>query len=166
MRKIIDSEGRIFGKVNILDLLIVIVAAILILSAFMKFDKEEVSHISDKTIEYTVKIKQIRQPSVDALKKESAGLVEPDSKKELGSITDIKITPAEELVRLNSGEYKKVELMESYDALLTVRVMGTETKDNYYTLTGKKIIVGENLTISNGYVTSYGIVKSVKVIEE
>lgn len=165
MKKIIDSKGKVFGKINILDLLIVAVIAVLAVSAFVKFDKAEKKLTSDKIIEYTVKIKQIRQPSVDALKMEFTGLVEPDTKKELGDITDMDITPAEELVRLNDGKYKKVEFVESYDALLTIRVKGTETEDNYYTLTGKKLIVGENLTLNNGHVTSYGIVKSVKVVE-
>lgn len=166
MKKIIDSKGKIFGKVNILDLLIVVVIAVLALSAFVKFDKAEGRLTSDKTIEYTVKIKQIRQPSVDAINRELTGWVEPDTKKELGEITDVKVSPAEELVRLNNGEYTTVELVETYDALLTMRVSGTETDDNFYTISGKKLIVGENLTLNNGYVTSYGIVKSVKVVEQ
>ena len=69
-------------------------------------------------------------------------------------------------MRLNNGEYTTVELVETYDALLTMRVSGTETDDNFYTISGKKLIVGENLTLNNGYVTSYGIVKSVKVVEQ
>lgn len=163
--KIIDSKGKLFGKVNIIDLAVIIVAVVLVLSAMIKFDRAEKQMTSDKVIEYTLKIKQIRQPTIDALNEEFTEIKETDTEKVLGDITDIEITPAQELVKLNDGSYKIVELKEVYDALLTIRVQGTETEDNYYTHTGKKLIVGEKITINNEHVTSAGTIKSVKVVE-
>lgn len=165
MKKIIDEKGKIFGKINIIDFAVVAVVLVLVLSAVIKFDRAEKQMTSDKVIEYTLKIKQIRQASVDALNAELTGIKEPDTNKELGDIVDMKVSPAQELVRLTDGSYKNVELKDVYDALLTIRVTGTETEDNFYTSTGKKLIVGENITVNNGHVTSYGVVKSVKAVE-
>ena len=57
--KIIDSKGKLFGKVNIIDLAVIIVAVVLVLSAMIKFDRAEKQMTSDKVIEYTLKIKQL-----------------------------------------------------------------------------------------------------------
>lgn len=163
MKKLIDSKGKVFGKINIIDLGIIIAVAVLVCMTIIKFDKADRYMTSDKTIEYTVKIKGIRQVSVDALEAELEGIKEYDTKKELGDITDIKVTPSKELVRLADGTYTTVELDDLYDAFLTLQVKGTETEDNYYTATGKKLIVGETITMNNDHVTSNGVVKSVKV---
>lgn len=164
--KIIDSKGKLFGKINIVDLLVVLALIVLVCSAIIKFDKAENHMTSDKVIEYTMKISQVRQPTIDALNKNLKSIKNFENEKELGEITDIKMSKAKELVHLNDGTYKEVYLEDKYDLMLTVKVEGTETEDNYYTLSGQKIIVGENLSINNDYVTSYGIIKSVEVVSE
>ena len=166
MKKIIDENGKIFKKVNIIDFFVVAVVIVLALSAFLKFGKAGETLSSDKTIEYTINVKQVRQYSVDALDDNLLGIKENDTKKELGDIINIKVTPAKEQVKLIDGSYKEVELKEYYDALLTVRVKGTETNDNYYTNTGRKLIVGEEIVINNDYVGVQGVVASVEVIDD
>lgn len=163
MKKIIDSKGRIFGKINIIDFGIIIAVIVLIMMTMIKFDKADKYMTSDKTIEYTLKIKGIRQVSIDALKAEFKGIKEYDTKKELGDIVDMEVKPSEELIRLADGSYKIVELDDVHDVYLTIQVKGTETEDNFYTSTGKKLIVGETITLNNDHVTSNGVVKSVKV---
>ena len=163
--KIIDSKGKLFGKINIIDFAVVALVIVLLLSAVIKFDKAEKQMTSDKIIEYTLKISQIRQASIDALNEEFEGIKENDTKKVLGDIVNIDVSPAIELVKLTDGSYKNVELVDVYDALLTIRVQGTETEDNFYTNTGKKLIVGDHITINNEHVSSYGVVKSVKVVK-
>ena len=39
--KIIDEKGRLFGKVNLLDLVIVLVIVLLAVSLVLKFGREE-----------------------------------------------------------------------------------------------------------------------------
>ena len=163
--KIIDSKGKLFSKINIIDLAIVIVVAVLALSAFVKFDKAEKTMTSDKVIEYTVKISGIRKPTIDALNK-NPELKEDKTKKALGEITDMEISKTTNNVQLADGTYKKVELQDKYDLLLTVCVKGTETEDNFYTMEGQKLIVGDHLDINNENVLCYGAIKSVKIAEQ
>lgn len=166
MKKILDEKCKLFGKINIIDLLVVVAILVLIFASIIKFENVSEQMTSDKTIEYTVEVVGIRQPSVDAIKKKLEGITEIETEKELGNVVDVKVTPTKELVHLNDGSYKEVELVNKYTALLTIEVSGTETKDNYYTSTGKKLIVGESISLYNDYVVSYGNVKSVKVIEK
>lgn len=113
-----------------------------------------------------MKISQVRQPTIDALNKNLKSIKNFENEKELGEITDIKMSKAKEIVHLNDGTYKEVYFEDKYDLMLTVKVEGTETEDNYYTLSGQKIIVGENLSINNDYVTSYAVIKTVEVVSE
>lgn len=164
--KIIDKKGRLFGKVNVIDLIIVVCVAVLAFGAVVKYNKIDKTMTTDKVIEYTMKISSIRKASIDALEKNYEGLKESEGGRELGDITEVKTEPAKELIQLADGSYKEVELPDRYDLLVTVKVKGTETEDNYFAASGKRIINGDNVKFTNGYLETSGIIKSVKVIEE
>ncbi len=166
MKKIIDSKGRLFEKINIIDLLIVIAVIVLALSATIKFDQSVETMKSDKTLEYTVEIHQVRQQTVDALNKKLDGLIEYESEKTLGDIIDIEVSKADELVRLSDGTYKKIQLEDKYDLELLIKVKGTETEDNYYTMDGKALITGDSVSIYNDYVLCGGRITKVEVVSE
>ncbi len=161
--KIMDSKGRLFKKINIIDLIIVVCIAVLAFGAVVKFNKTDKTMTTDRVIEYTMKISSIRQASVDALEQNYEGLTESEGGRELGDITDIESQPAKELTQLADGSYKEVELPDRYDLLVTVRVKGTQTADNYFAASGKRIINGDTVKFTNGYLETSGVIKSVKV---
>ena len=163
--KIIDSQGKLFSKINIVDLAIVIAVIVLALSAFMKFDKSEKTMSSDKVLEYTMEVTKIRKPTIDALNKNSE-IKDDETGKILGEIIDVEVSKAVDNVELADGTYKKVQLQGKFDLLLTVRVKGTETEDNFYTMDGQKLIVGYEFDINNDEVICTGTVRSVHIAEE
>lgn len=166
MKKIIDSDGKLFGKINIIDLLIIVLVIVLGLSATKKLDETAAKMNTDKTIQYTVQIEQVRQPTVDALNKKTDGLLDHETKKAIGDIVDIEVSKAEESLLLNDGTYKNVILDDKYDVELTMRVLGTETEDNYYTLEGKALIVGAGINVYNEYANVSGIITEIEVLKD
>lgn len=164
--KIIDEKGRFFGRVSIVDILIILAAAVVLLSSVFKFDKAENTMSSDKTIEYTVKVTQVRTPTVDALNKDLENIKDPETKKTLGKITNMEIEKSSELMRLADGTYKMTEIPDRFDLTLSLSVPGTETTDNFYTMDGQKLITGDGISISNGNVVCYGTVREVRAAEE
>lgn len=166
MKKIIDSKGKLFGKLNIIDLLIIIVVLILALSATKKLDETAAKKNTDKTIVYTVKIQQVRQATVDALYKETEGIIDFETKKAIGDIVDIEVSKAIEPLELVDGSYTTAQYENKFDMNVTMKVKGTETEDNYYTMDGKTIIVGGGLNLYNGYANISGVVSGVEVIKE
>ena len=166
MKKIIDSRGKLFGKVSIIDLAVVIIIAVLALSTGVKYNKTEKHMRADKRIEYTVKIRAVRQPTVDAFRSQLENLEDAETNKALGDICDIKAEKAKDAVALTDGTIKEVELENSYDLFLTISVPGTETQNNYYTQSGKKLVVGDSLVISNSIAHSTGMITGIKVVEE
>ena len=163
--KIIDEKGRLFEKINILDLIIVITLLILVGFTFIKFDKNNSKLFSDTIIEYTVSVENIRQSTVDALSKNKENIMDYTSKKEIGNIVDFNYSPAVKLEQMADGRYKEVMPKDKYDCLLTIRVKGTISSDNYFTSSGKKIITGDTIEVFNKYASTSGTIKSVKVIE-
>lgn len=166
MKKIIDSKGKLFGKVSVVDIMVVAVLIVLVVFATSKFDQTQQTRNSDKTIEYTAKVYFVRQPTVDAINENLNGIVEYDTKKAIGDIVDVKVEKAKEITELSDGTYKLVEHEDKYDVELTLKAKGTETVDNYYTEDGKALIVGDVLSMYNENVMFSATVQSVSVVEE
>lgn len=163
--KIIDEKGKLFGKINVIDLLIIVVVFALALATFIKFGTSDSYLSRDRVIEYTLLVENIRTPTVNAINEKKDGLLDFETKKEIGDIVNTELSNASELELLNNGKYKNIEYKDKYDLLLTIQVKGTETTDNFYTLSGKKLVVGDNITIYNEYASTMGKVKSIKILD-
>ena len=165
--KIIDSKGKLFGKINIIDLLVILALVILGFSLVFKASSDIQKNLkTDTVIEYTVEVNSVRQPTVDAINKNFEGLIEYDTEKSLGNIVNIEVSKAEELLKLVDGTYKKVELEDKYDIVLTIKADGTETNDSYYTRDGKALATGDVLSIYNDYVLCSGMITNIKTVSE
>ena len=164
--KIIDSNGRLFGKINILDILIIIAVLVLLFSVKVKYDKSPSQMSSDKKIVYTIEVEDVRQPTVDAIYQKAENVMDKETKKGLGKITDISVSKAKEQLKLADGTYEMVSKEDKFNIILTLEVKGTETSDNYFTFTGKKLIVGDDISVYNENVAVNGMIKSIEVISE
>lgn len=163
--KIIDEKGRLFAKINLIDLVIIVAVIALLAATVVKFKTSDTYLSRGRTLEYTVLVENVRQATVDAINQNKEGLVDYETKKEIGNVTDIEVMGASELELMNDGRYKDVKFKDKYDVLLTIRTTGTETQDNFYTSSGRKIVVGDEIMINNGYMGTLAIVKGVKTIE-
>lgn len=159
--KLIDEKGRIGGKVSIVDLFVILLVAACVAAVGLKMKKSESVSGGNKTIVYEILIENVRDASVNAIKSNTAGIIDAESKKEIGDIADIDVNPARVLVQTNDGGFDIAEYDNRYDVTLTIESKGTETNDAYYTSSGKQISAGEMLNINNGYVQSYGEIISV-----
>lgn len=164
--KIIDEKGKFFGKINIIDLLIVVVIFALAIATFIKFRTSDAYMSKDTVIEYTLLVENVRTPTIDALKEKTEGIIDYETKKEIGDIIDMEISGASELELMTDGTYKEVKFKDKYDVLLTLQTKGTETQDNFFTLSGKKLVVGDDITMYNEYASTNGKVKSIMVLKK
>lgn len=164
--KFADNSGRIMGKFSIVDLFAVVLVVACILAVGTKLQKKQEISGGDTLITYTVRIENIRDMSVNAIKQNFKGIIDAENKKEVGDITDIRTSPARVLVQTNDGEYKLEEYNNRYDALITLLVSGNETNDGYYTASGRQIIVGESIGFNNGYAQFFAEVVSVETAEK
>jgi hypothetical protein len=108
MSRFLDGRGRIFGKVNIVDLLV-----LLVIIAVVAFAVVRMTGGSSETVPVKVKysVSAVRQATVDALAQrlQTDGSVSDDGGTALGKVVDVVATPTLEEFMTPGGELKAFE---------------------------------------------------------
>lgn len=134
--KLIDKNGRLFGKISVVDLLVAAVVIVLALALnFKRGQTHTGTSVAQQKITYQIQVPGIRTYVSDAIRVGDK-LFEPerDTGGSLGEITDIQVSsPGTRLSELNDGSYENVPVEDSVDLLLTVRGDGI-LKDGHYLL--------------------------------
>lgn len=141
----INKDGKLFGKISIIDILVVLAIAVLALGVYSRFfvGNEKVETASSR-IEYTMKIKEVRMGTVDALKDFKGPITSDTTKEYMGDIVDVTYTDAKKAVELENGQIKEAVLPERYDVTVTVQVDGNVNSSGYYTATNQVLTAGSN----------------------
>lgn len=146
--KILDEKGKLFGKINIIDLLVILlVVAVAAVAAVRLLPKAQEPAPSDAETETTPITYQLRLTGVDPLTYESVrAFVDPEAgkKDQLFSsdsgnkfldayVVDCVATPHVEYVKTDDGQIKRVESSgedKRLDLLFTVEANVTSTITN------------------------------------
>lgn len=131
---IIDEKGRLFKKINIVDLAIILIIAVSICATVYKFgfSKHKSVATSDTKITYVVKVKAIRDVAESALNVGDS-VFEKTTKKPIGKIIDKRKEIAKEVVNMADGSLQKeVEIPEKYDVYLTIEDEGIVSDEGYF----------------------------------
>lgn len=161
-----DKNGRIAGKISIIDLaviILIIVAAIGFCIRFMSSTTTAVT--SNETFRYVVKINSVREFTVDALKK---GGITTDKKSEmtLGEIKDVQVGEAKMQSTTADGHIQWSNLPERYTCMVTIEADGRESEDGYILDDTTELSVGRTVDIVTKYVKTTGEIISVEVLED
>lgn len=118
-----DNKGKIFGKVNIVDLFVIIIIIAAIAFTYFKFNMSEHSDVTSSNVkaEYTFMINSLRSFSVDAF---SVGdkIYDDENGKCIGTIKDIKTKDAYDYITKTDGTVAYSKLPERYTVELCVEV--------------------------------------------
>ncbi|MCH5186160.1 MAG: DUF4330 domain-containing protein [Oscillospiraceae bacterium] len=161
-----DKNGKIFGKVSIIDIGFVLVIAAVIFGAYMRFSSGAGKLVTTPTkFEYVVKVSNVRQFTVDALIKK--GYI-TDKKYEavLGEIVDVKVEEAHMESVTAEGEVVDTALPERYTCYVTIRSDGKEGQNGYFNAKNDEISVGRNLNIYTKYVSTSGGIESIRILKQ
>ena len=127
------KDGKVFGKINILDFFVLLVIVLLVIGAILKFGKfnNKTDESSTQTIEYKIEVKSIREFTINAL---ASGDTVYDSQTgvNIGKITNVEKKPAETYDVAENGEIMKVYNPYRYDIVITIETPGDTSKDAYY----------------------------------
>jgi len=110
MSRFIDERGRIFGKVNVVDLLVLLVIVAVIVLASVRFVDAKVDTVP---VRVTYMVERVRQATVEALRATldpavGKNAVTDEGSTLLGQIQEISVTPTREQVTTDTGELKIV----------------------------------------------------------
>ena len=98
---LIDNKGRIFGLINIIDLL-VIVLIVAVVGRFTLKSRQKSAGAVTTNIEVVVHVKEVRDATADIVK---VGDIVKETKSNvvLGKVVDVKVNPSETLVETADG---------------------------------------------------------------
>ena len=139
---LIDKNGKLFGKISIIDLLVILAFLVAFAGFGIRFLGPASESVTNRTsLTYVVKIEDIREYTVNAIKKMGV-VTDNKSKSKIGEIIEVREMPRVEQELNDSGKRINVIVPEKYDVEVTIK---TDAKEN-----AKSYIAGENIVLSVG----------------
>lgn len=161
---IIDENGKLFRKVSIIDILIVLVILLCIAGAVIRFSGLLGDNGSTPVqIEYVLRVRQIRDESVNAIMKKGELYSSLSDEAYLGTVTNVEKLENEDYSELIDGTIVKTSAVDRYDVLITVQVDGKQTGSALYTTDGKRIEVGSLKYVATKWASMEAEIKSVQI---
>lgn len=162
--KIIDNNGRLFGKISIIDVMVLLLAVVLAAALYMK--THTMTHTSTEvaydTITFTYFCRGIPGYVKDTLRVGDK-IFDSDNMTvgSLGEIVDIQFLPGTEYRKNDDGTHGYFPADECVDIMMTVRGQGLVTDGTYQINRIYPIGVNANRNYCTPYVQLRGIVMSV-----
>ena len=150
-RKIIDENGRFFGKISFIDVVVLIAVAAVILTVILKPDVLVSTSGSTDTVpvEYVMIVKNIRQ-SVAKMFVEG-DVMYTEGGVAIGKITGVRTAEAKVMSQLVDGTYVEAVIESKVDAFITVLADCSHSNGRYYANRTYELFINQN----NKYQTKY-----------
>ncbi len=161
---ILDSKGKAFGKVSIVDIIVVLLLIFAIVGAYFRFYGGNSKVVTNnQEFYYTISINNIRENNMKSLQNSIgtqfclAGKI----KSTMGELTDIEVSNAKGTVEKTDGTIVVSEIPERFDVKLTLKVVGNVNENGYYTPETYEICAAKEYNIKNIYCCVKGAVDKV-----
>lgn len=162
----INKEGKLFGKISIIDIIVVLAIAVLAFGVYTRFIAPSETEIAQqyKTVEYTVEIKEVRMGTVKALKKMGDAYVS-STDVPIGKITEVTYTGAKRPQTLSDATVEVLNVPNRYTA--KVKIVGkakVHQNGAIYTDDNQAKFLGGLMYIDTKYLRTSGTILDMKII--
>lgn len=134
MKKFIDEHGRVFGKVSVIDFLVILIVVVIGGALYMKYNVLEATSVSTKmdSFTYTVTIYGARDYTANAFKPGDLLFDKNGSGgNAIGTIKDVQMTAAKKTSELLDGSIVIGNYEGRYDVTITVEAGGSVSGGRY-----------------------------------
>ncbi len=161
----INKDGKLFGKISIVDIAVVLIILILGFGIYAKFGGQAGAVVSSsEKIECTFLVKNVRNYTADALDKKGA-LYDKVSKEYIGDITKVVVKEGLYQVNMADGSFKQIAPEERYNVYVTVEFSGKASENGFYTAANKYLGAGTSAMITTKYAECESTVYSIDKAE-
>ena len=174
---ILDKKGKLFGKVSIIDLFVLLVIVIGVVGVFSTksmLDKEKVlsqsgnmlistSAKADK-LEIAFEVKEVRSFTKDAIVVGDDVFVVSNDRF-LGKVVRVASVPSKRTVVTTHGKVYEAEVPERYDVTIYVDANGKKKEEGYFTDSNVKLIIGGEMEVKTSTVQTTPRVRTIEVVE-
>lgn len=139
---VVDEKGRLFGKINLLDLVVILVIlAVVGRFGYKAFKKGEVNAAgTDKTVEITVRLSNVTEATVNALQINDE-VYDSKSNTLMGKVTEVRQQPAIVVSTGSDGRLYEHESKTALDVFLTIAGPG-RVSPNSVTMNSLEVRIG------------------------
>ncbi len=142
----VDEKGRLLGLINIIDLAVVLGLLLVLAFGVRKFFSINPGYQPEaKTARVLLLVEGVRQPTIDAIALGDR-VREKNSNGYFGTITDLEVEPATEMVATAAGELLESEIPGRYNLFITLE-SPAEVTEEYIKITGQQVRIGLTPTI-------------------
>ena len=155
--RIIDQKGRLFGKINLFDLFVLLLLITVAFFVFNRYiDKRVISTVASREITFKLFVNNVRNVTTDAIQVGDK-LRHSETGQMVGELIEKEIMPSRKHVTTEDGTIVNAEIPERYDMFLTVKAEGIVT-DKEITVGSGAIRLGTELKVRTN---RYGITTTV-----
>lgn len=159
--KIIDKKGRLFGLINIVDLLIIILLLALVAVGVKRFgNKAAVGEATTKKGLITAEIKDVRDVTAKNVKVGDP-IYDYDKGTLIGKILTAEVEPYKDKTEYQ-GKFFNSEVPGKYRVIMTIDADVKETQD-FYQVGTEQIRVGAEMRIKNKSISSFMTILGIEV---
>jgi len=161
-------EKKLFGKINIVDIIIILIVIAVVVFGVNYFKKDVVASSGSESIEYTIEIKNISEATVNAIEAATNAqeqIIEASKKISLGNIKEISIEEYYDYSFNEEAEdYTFQRVPDKFKVYLTADGMASKMGDGKKTVTGYffgknfEVKIGKSLTITCSNFTAEGVI--------
>ena len=127
--KLLDQNGRLFGTISVIDLLVV--AVVIVMAAALQFKSEQTltgTSVQEEPITFEIEVYGVRRYVAEAIREEDQlyDMNYASGSRSLGEITRGQVTsdPGTVVTSLNDGTVAPIEAEDTVNLLLTVEGTG------------------------------------------
>ena len=159
----IDNKGKLFGKISIVDICVVLVVIVGVLGAYITVSNLNSGKLSDNSKlalnssspvlagTVTFELKGVRSMTMDALR-EGDEVYETEDEKFIGTISKVTSKPATKEYVANDGTFYIAQIPQKYDVEVCVDVTGKNTETGFHTESGLQLLYGKEIEIKTSTV--------------
>ena len=156
---LIDKKGRVFGLINIIDLLVILLI-LAVVGRFALKSQQQPAGVESKNIEVVLLVKEVRDATANVIK-EGDIVRETKSNTLLGKVTKVEVVPSDTLVDTADGRVVNYPNPILKDVYITLVGTGTAS-ENAIVVGNSEIRIG---TILNAKTNIYSVISTVMGIE-
>ncbi len=158
--KIVNEKGKLFGLINIIDLMVVLILALIVVGGASRLKTKPIVVNNDSKAVITFEVSDVRMATVENIIVGDP-IYHYDKGGFIGNITDVKVEPYKEPVELD-GKWINAEIPEKYVATFTV---DAEVRDNPDVIVsgGEQTRIGVQFRVKNKRIAFFGTVMKIEL---
>lgn len=164
MKKIIDENGRLFGRISIIDVIVIAVVAVLAAALYTKDTAVPIAGISDPLQPITYKVSVTNMPAgrLEGLREEDV-LYDRETGNPVGIIREIQVEDCVISMLKADGTYVMAPVEDRYDVTLTVDAQAmVDERGHYYVERASLVAVGWSMNFNTKASTFAGTITEIE----